>query len=71
MYSGVHNGVSTVNKENINLLFLYFGRNLKNILGGQDHQKGFPLLHTYGQLIKTFGYGGVVVRMRAHFPIIV
>ncbi len=36
--------------ENKNLHFFYFGRNPKNNLGGQDHQQGLNLLHTYGQL---------------------
>ncbi len=50
MYRGCHNGVITVNKENKNLHFLYFWRNPKNNLGGQDHHQGLHLLHTYGQL---------------------
>ncbi len=36
--------------------------------GGQDHQQGRNLLHTYWQLKSSFGYGGVVVSMRALFP---
>ncbi len=65
---GHNNGVSTANKEIKNLIFLYFLRNPKNNLDGQDHQQGLNLLHTYGQLKSSFGIGGVVVRMRALFP---
>ncbi len=60
---GVHNGVSTVNKENKNLHFL--PKDPKNNLGGQDHHWGLHLFHTYVQLKISLGYGGVVVRMRA------
>ncbi len=69
MYREGHNGVSTVNKENKNLLFLHFWRNQKNNFVGQDHQQGLNLLHTYGQLKNSFGYGGVMVRMRALFHV--
>ncbi len=71
MYREDHNDVSKVYKENKNLNFLYFWRNLKNNFDGQDNQQGLTLLHTYGQLKITFGYGGVVVRMRTLFPKIV
>ncbi len=45
-YREGHNGVSTVNKENENLHFLYFWRNPKNNLGGQDHQKVYTCFFT-------------------------
>ncbi len=65
---GGHNGVSTVNKESKNLnFFIYFWRNPKNNLGGQDHQQGLHWLHCDGQLKISFGYGRGVVRMRALF----
>ncbi len=61
--------MSTVNKENNNLHFLYFWRNTKNNLNGQDHQQGLNLLgSTYGQHKSSFGIGRVVVRMRALSP---
>ncbi len=47
---------------------VYFWRIPKNNLVSQDHQQGLNLLYTYGQLKNSFGYGGVVVRMRAPFP---
>ncbi len=45
-YREVHNGVSTVNKENKKLHLLIFGETQRTILMGNYHQQGLNLLHT-------------------------
>ncbi len=49
-------------------IFMFLEKPKEQYFVGQDHQQGLNLLHTYGQLKSSFGYGGVVVRMRALFP---
>ncbi len=68
LYKEGHNGVSTANKEKEKYLIKHFWRKPKNKLVGQDHQQDLYLLHTYGQLKISFGYGGGVVQIRAFFP---